>query len=118
MGNRVRSSTATRLAQGAAAPFAVLPCIVGLMLLTRTTAHADPASLDPSAQAQTAIWVSSAGQDLGPGASRFGGIQSGTLRQGQSRPVMLAFPANRCFVLIARAMPSIQDLDLSLERGR
>lgn len=70
---------------------------------------------DARLAAQLVIEVSSAGEEAG---ERVGSVQSGWLRQGQTRRFAARLEAGRCYLFVGRGAPSIDNLDVSLARGR
>lgn len=94
---------------------AALAMSAALGTFASTTVAAQDDGLD---EAQLVIDVSSAGEDLATGAQLLGDTQSGALRRGQRRRFPLNLPAGRCAVVVARGGAGVQNLDVSITRGR
>src|SRR5436190_12077965 len=71
---------------------------------------------DSAAEAELLISVSAAGEDAH--GEQLGTLQAGALRQGQQRQFAVTVPANRCVVVAGRGGAGIENLDVSLVRGR
>lgn len=73
---------------------------------------------DGLTEAQLVLSVSSVGEGLASGATRRGDMRTGRLRQGQSRTFTLDLEASQCVAVVAAGEAGIQNIDVSLSRGR
>lgn len=71
---------------------------------------------DSVGEAELLIFVSSAGESVR--GEQLGALRAGTLRQNQQRTFTLAVPANRCVAVFGRGGAGVENLDVSLVRGR
>ena len=85
---------------------------VGLVCLVASGSVARAQGLD---EAQLVVDVSAAGEAAG---TPVGSVSSGTLRRGRSRSFDARLEANECYLFVARGGEGIENLDLTVRRGR
>jgi hypothetical protein len=73
---------------------------------------------DPAIDAQILIDLATAAEALPAGTERIGDVRQNTLRQGQARPFNVTLDAGRCYVVIARGGPGVENVDVQITRRR
>src|SRR5688500_2944807 len=87
--------------------------LLTLLAFTETARAQDG---DSTSEAELLIFVSSAGESVR--GEQLGALRAGTLRQSQQRAFSVVVPPNRCVAIFGRGGAGVENLDVSLVRGR